>query len=153
MRIFLSNVLLVLIAVFYSTFAFSQQMQSNTSDLAIEGYSPVSYFTKNLAEKGKPEFSVTYISKTYYLASKEQVRLFNTNPKKYVPQFGGHCSYNLALGRKVNIDPTSFKIINNLLYLFHNSAKFDALKEWNKQPNEKNLLKKAKGQFTLYEFG
>src|SRR3546814_8082187 len=38
-------------------------------NLAIEGYSPVSYFEKNLPEKGKPEFQGTYQGKVYYLAS------------------------------------------------------------------------------------
>lgn len=153
MRNFQSNVLLFLITIFYSTFSFSQQFQSNTNNLAIEGYSPVSYFTKHRAEKGIPEFSVTYLSKTYYLSSKEQVQLFQTHPDRYIPQFGDHCTYNLSLGRKVNIDPTSFKIINNLLYLFHKSKKLDALKEWNKQPSEKDLIEKAKGQFSFFKFG
>jgi hypothetical protein len=58
----------------------------------------------------------------------------------------------LALGRQVAIDPTRFKIINNLLYLFHSSKELDALKEWNKKPDEQDLLEKAKGQFVFFEF-
>jgi hypothetical protein len=71
MRIFILNILLITTTFFYSAFIFSEQYQPSKNNLAIEGYSPVSYFTNNIAEKGKSEFSVIYLSKIYYLTSKE----------------------------------------------------------------------------------
>jgi hypothetical protein len=44
-------------------------------------------------------------------------------------------------GEKVSVDPGTFKIINNKLYLFYNSFLNNTLKSWNK--DEKNLNVKA----------
>ena len=40
--------------------------------IAVQGYSPVSYFEKGIAEMGSPEFAVTHDGTTYYLTSAEQ---------------------------------------------------------------------------------
>lgn len=65
----------------------------------IDGYSPVSYFTVNKAEKGSQEFSVEQKGKLYYLTSAEQVEIFNQNPDKYRPRYDS-CPYSLTLGKK-----------------------------------------------------
>jgi YHS domain-containing protein len=122
------------------------------ANLAIEGYSPVSYFEKNLPEKGKPEFQSSYEGKVYYLASAEQLATFEADPKHYAPVFGEYCPYSLALGRRVAIDPTRFEIVQGQLLLFHNSAELDALSEWDKDKDPNQLLKRAKAEYTLFRF-
>ena len=122
------------------------------ANLAIEGYSPVSYFEKNLPEKGKPEFQSTYEGKVYYLASAEQLAKFAADPKHYAPVFGEYCPYSLALGRRVAIDPTRFEIVQGQLLLFHKSAELDALSEWDKNKDPNQLLKRAKAEYTLFRF-
>lgn len=121
-------------------------------DVAIQGYSPVSYFEKNLAERGRPEFSAGYQGKTYWFASAEQVEVFNRDPKHYVPLFSEFCPYSLTLGRKVAIDPTRFKILDGQLLLFHNSVELDALKEWNKKGDDAGQLRKARSELVLFRF-
>ncbi len=95
---------------------------SQELNIAIQGYSPVSYFSRNIAEKGSPEFAVEYDGKIYHLTSRQQTETFRENPEAYIPLFAEFCPYSLALGRKVSIDPTNFKIIGGKLLLFHNSA-------------------------------
>lgn len=121
-------------------------------DPAIQGYSPVSYFTKNSAEPGSPEHQYRYQDKLYYFTSAEQIELFKEQPEKYLPRYGAYCPYSLSLGRHVAIDPTSFKIVGGSLLLFHRSDEMDALKEWNSHKNEKKLLKEADDQFILLRF-
>lgn len=118
---------------------------------AIGGYSPVSYFTKNVAERGSSDFQVEHEGKVYYVSSLEQVTLFNENPEMYAPKFGDFCPYSLILGRELAIDPTSFKVIGNSLLLFHNSEQLDARKEWNKG-NDEDQLEAATGEFVLFTF-
>lgn len=118
------------------------------ANLAIEGYSPVSYFEKNLPEKGKAEFQSSYEGKVYYLASAEQLAKFAADPKHYAPVFGEYCPYSLALGRRVAIDPTRFEIVQGQLLLFHNSSELDSLTEWNKAHNQDDLFKQARVQYT-----
>lgn len=116
------------------------------------GYSPVSYFTHNKAERGDAKFQATYKDKTYYLTSQEQVDLFNGNPESYVPHFGAFCAYSLTEGKKMSIDPTSFKIVGGMLLLFHKSKGADGLKKWHQSGNEKDLLEQAEAGYTLLVF-
>ena len=120
---------------------------------SIEGYSPVSYFTVNRAEKGNPKFSVTHKDKLYYLTSAEQVEIFKADPDKYRPRHNV-CSYSLAYGKILPLDPTNFKIIaNTTLLLFHRSKEFDGLKQWNNSGlTDQELLERANKKYLLFEF-
>lgn len=120
----------------------------------IDGYSPVSYFTVNNAEKGSPEFSVQHKGKLYYLTSAEQVEIFNQNPDKYRPRYDS-CPYSLTLGKKVPLDPTNFKVIADTLLIFHKAEDDDGLKLWNNKRadlTEQQLIKKADEQYTLLKW-
>lgn len=134
--------------------AFSLNAETSSSEpiIAIQGYSPVSYFTRHAAEKGSPEFAVEYNNRTYHLASSEQAEAFRENPDKFIPLFSPFCPYSLTLGRNVSIDPTNFKIVGDQLLLFHKSAELDGLKEWNEQDNDKELIEKARRNYLRYEF-
>lgn len=110
----------------------------NNNDIAIGGYSPVSYFTKGEAQKGEPRFAANHAGKIYYLRSTEQMTIFNQNPEKYIPALGAHCPYSLAMGRDVAIDPKRFLIIDGRLYLFHKSEELDALRAWNNEEIRRN---------------
>lgn len=126
--------------------------QAADAPLSIEGYSPVSYFTKGVAEKGLPEYAVENRGMTYYLASAEQVQLFRQNPDKFKPRYDT-CPYSLTQGKRVPLDPTNFKVIGDTLLLFHKSESMDGLELWNQSPMEETkLLEQAEIQFTLLRF-
>ncbi|MEL6448373.1 MAG: hypothetical protein AAFQ62_10550 [Pseudomonadota bacterium] len=119
---------------------------------AIDGYSPVSYFTQNKAERGSPEFAVEHDGSVYYLTSEAQVALFNENPDKYRPRHKT-CPYSLALGMVLPLDPTNFKVIGDHLLLFHRSDEKDALLEWNESElSVEELLRRADANLFLVEF-
>jgi len=122
------------------------------NDIAISGYSPVSYFTQGRAERGSPRFSVLHEGKLYYLTSEEQMLRFRNNPEKYIPALGGHCPYSLALGRAVAIDPERFEIIDGRVYLFHDSDELDALEAFRNSADRGKILEKAEQQFELMRF-
>lgn len=119
---------------------------------AIDGYSPVSYFTQNKAERGSREFAVEHDGSVYYLTSEAQVDLFNANPDKYRPRHKT-CPYSLALGMVLPLDPTNFKVIGDHLLLFHRSDEKDALLEWNESElSVEELLRRADANLFLVEF-
>ncbi|MEM1439275.1 MAG: YHS domain-containing (seleno)protein [Pseudomonadota bacterium] len=119
---------------------------------AIEGYSPVSYFTEYKAERGSPEFAVEHDGSVYYLTSEAQVDLFNANPDKYRPRHKT-CPYSLALGMVLPLDPTNFKVIDGYLLLFHRSDEKDALLEWNESElSVEELLRRADANLFLVKF-
>jgi hypothetical protein len=115
----------------------------NISDgVAINGYDPVAYFTEGKAVKGKKEYAVNANGVRYYCSSVTNQNLFIKDYKKYEPQYGGWCAYAMgASGEKVEIDPSTFKIVNGKLYLFYNAYFNNTKNSWNK--DEDNLKAKA----------
>lgn len=109
--------------------------------IAIQGYDPVAYFS-NRAIKGEKKISTNYKGVVYYFSSEVNKNTFLQNPIKYEPQYGGWCAFAMGdYGKKVEINPETYKIVNGKLYLFYNSYLNNTLKSWNK--DETNLKKKA----------
>ncbi len=107
------------------------------SGLALQGYDPVAYFTDHAPAQGKAAFESVYQGVTYRFATAEHRRLFDADPARYLPTYGGWCASAMGDGgRKVAIDPTNFKVKNGRLFLFYKSAFGDALKDWNKREKE-----------------
>ena len=106
--------------------------------IAIQGFDPVTYFTLNKAVKGNKDVLLMERGVVYYFSNNENRELFKKNPEKYAPEYGGWCAYAMgSKGEKVSIDPGTFKIVNNRLYLFYNHFFNNTLKDWNK--DEANL--------------
>lgn len=95
------------------------------SGLIIEGYDPVSYFLDNKPVKGNPQFSTRYQAATYWFASDEHRSLFNMEPRRYAPQYGGFCGYAVSLGKLRPVDPAIYQIENGRLILQHTRQAFN----------------------------
>lgn len=125
--------------------AYAQVDPVNKEGVAIGGYDVVSYFQPGGPQKGNSNFKQVYNSTTYYFTSAENLGLFKGNPEKYIPQFGGYCALAVSYGKKISIDPNTFKITNDKLYLFFKGktshGAVNSLETWNK--NESKLLQKA----------
>lgn len=113
--------------------------------IAVQGYDPVAYFKQQKAVKGKKDLALQHQGATYYFSSAENKEAFAKNPSAYEPQYGGWCAYAMARGEKVAIDPETFKIVNNKLYLLYNRFFNNTLTSWNK--DETNLKAKADGHW------
>lgn len=98
--------------------------------VAIQGYSPVSYFDGK-AERGDALFAVEHEGVTYHLTSAAQVARFRAEPARYVPMFGGWCAFGMAIEDKFPVNPERFKIVGGKLHLFLENAGIDALQLWN----------------------
>jgi YHS domain-containing protein len=119
-------------------------------NVAIQGYDPVAYFTTGVATKGNKEIFAVAEGVTYLFATASNKEMFLKDFKKYEPQYGGWCAYAMGnTGEKVEIDPSTFKILNGKLYLFYHSWTNNTLNKWNKDEN--NLKNKAdKNWITIY---
>jgi YHS domain-containing protein len=62
----------------------------NAEGIAIKGYDPVAYFTMNKAVKGQNEFQFEWNSAKWLFANKEHLEMFQENPVKYAPRYGGY---------------------------------------------------------------
>lgn len=90
--------------------------------VAIHGYDPTAYFTKRKAVKGRKWINERVGGATYYFRSRSSRYKFLSDAPKYQPQFGGYCATAMAQGRLEDIDPNSFAVYNNKLYLFRDPA-------------------------------
>lgn len=130
----------------------------NKGGIALSGYDATEYFLSNTAVKGSEEFKVEYQGATYLFASEANKKLFQKNPEKYLPQFGGYCAYGVGMkmGEGINgnppgkypVNPETFKIIDNRLYLFYNDHGYNFLETW--ESNEKENLERANSRWKVY---
>src|SRR6266436_3674743 len=93
--------------------------------VALQGYDTASYFTDNQAVKGNPKFQSDFEGAKYYFASTEHKALFDANPAKYAPAYGGYCGYAASIDRLSPISPEWFQIIDGKLILQHNKKAYD----------------------------
>lgn len=107
----------------------------------MHGFDPVSYFSDK-PEKGIDSIRYKYKGIIYLFANTGNRKLFIQSPEKYEPVYGGWCAFAMGKsGKKVDIDPLTFKIIHGRLYLFYNKFLNNTLDSWNK--NEDPLRKSA----------
>lgn len=103
---------------------------TNKDGILIDGYDVVSYYT------GKPilgvrKYSVNQDGVLLYFANAENMSTFQENPVRYMPAYGGYCAYAMGKnGTKVAVDPMTFEIRRDTLYLFYNSLGNNTLDKW-----------------------
>ena len=102
------------------------------SKLAITGYDPVAYFPEGggRATKGDAKFTAEYKGAIYRFVSADHKEKFLANPARYEPAHGGWCSWAMQEGDKVDVDPTSFIVRNDRLFLFYNGFLGDTRSKW-----------------------
>jgi YHS domain-containing protein len=97
----------------------------NDSGLIIEGYDPVAYFADNKPVKGNEKYTAHFEGADYWFSSAEHQQLFNSDPKKYVPQYGAFCGYAVSIGKLRPVDPLIYQIENGRLILQHTKEAYD----------------------------
>jgi YHS domain-containing protein len=104
------------------SYAADIDVNANENDLAIHGYDTVSYFTEGKATKGSKKYTASYKNAIYQFSSMKNRALFKADPEQFAPKFGGYCAMGVALNKKLDIDPTAWKIVEGKLYLNLNKA-------------------------------
>ena len=94
-----------------------ESINVDESKIAIQGYDPVAYFTLNAPTKGNSQYTANYLGATYWFSSQQHQTLFNGNPEKYAPQYGGYCAFGVSKEKKYAIEPDAFSVVDGKLYL------------------------------------
>jgi YHS domain-containing protein len=92
------------------------------------GYCPVAYVAMNRAVKGSPEHTSVHQGRTYHLTNADAKKMFDAAPARYQPAYDGLCATGVAMGMKLESDPTQFVVHNGRAYLF-SDAKAKAMFE------------------------
>jgi YHS domain-containing protein len=117
----MKSVSLLCTALLITLVSFSQTVKfSGNNGVAINGFDPVAYFTLQKALEGNSNYSYEWSGSIWKFVSKDNLNLFQANPEKYAPQFGGYCAYGCSEKHLSPTDPKAFTIINDKLYLNYN---------------------------------
>lgn len=84
----------------------------------LKGHDVVAYFTQGRHALGSPQFTSVHQGVTFRFASAEHKRLFDTEPAKYLPQYGGYCANGIVYGIPWGGDADAWRIDGGKLYIF-----------------------------------
>jgi len=104
------------------------EVNVDSAGVGIKGYDPVAYFTVGKPTPGDKLYSATHAGVTYHFASAGNRDLFNADPNRYAPAYGGFCAMGVALEKKFDGDPQAWYIgPDGRLYL---NVTVDTQKVW-----------------------
>ena len=88
------------------------------SSVMLDGHDVVSNFTQGRHAMGTPQFKSVHQGVAFYFASAEHKALFDREPAKYVPQYGGFCANGIVYGIPWGGDADTWRIVGGKLYIF-----------------------------------
>ncbi len=141
----------LILALMVGITAFAQDKMANNldnSNIALQGYSPVSYLDLGIAQKGLKEYKSEYEKVVYYFTSAEQKATFDKAPSKYKPQYGGFCAFGAYAGAKFRPDPNKFLVKDGKYFLFLYNLELDAQQLWMAEKNHGKLVSMANKNWT-----
>ncbi len=113
---------------------------ADDSRVMLKGADVTAYFTQNKYVQGSPQFKSVYEGITFRFANAENKALFDKEPAKYLPQYGGYCANGIAYGIPWGGDADRFKMVSGKLYMFGGQGSLDG---WNlDEPRNLSLAEK-----------
>lgn len=141
------HLLVLFVFLFGNNTALYAQKKYFTEDgYFLNGFDVTSYFNNN-PTKGSSKFVYTYDGVKFLFASKNNLEEFKKSPQSFIPEYNGWCAYAMGKdGSLVEVNPKTYKIINNKLYLFYDFYFTNTKTLWNE--NEQKLLQNANTNWT-----
>ena len=96
------------------------------ASLMLKGADLVAYFQQGKYVPGNPQLTSTYEEVAFRFSSPEHKAMFDREPNRYLPQYGGYCANGIAYGIPWGGDADTWKIIGGKLYIFGGQASKDA---------------------------
>lgn len=113
----ITSSLLSLVAALLVVFTFNVSADSiSNSTVGAGGYDLVSYQNGKKPLPGNGNFFATVDGVNYIFSSKENLKTFNKNQSKYLPQYGGYCAYGTSVNKKFIGDPNVWEVVDGKLY-------------------------------------
>lgn len=94
--------------------------------LMLKGADVVAYFTQGKFAQGSPQYRSSYQGVDFRFASAEHKALFDKEPAKYLPQYGGYCANGIVYGIPWGGDADTWKMVDGKLYIFGGRGSMDA---------------------------
>ena len=143
MALFLGSVLLVSCGAPTCEKAMPNNMSlESTSDqkVAMDGYDVTAFFNQSKAVKGSADFQSSYRGVTYHFSNGNTKQMFDANPNKFLPEFGGFCAVAASFGKVEPAQIDLFDLYEGKLYFARNAK---AQKMW--MEDKKTIRDRAAG--------
>ena len=88
------------------------------SRVMLKGADVVAYFTQGKYVQGDIKFKSDLEGVTFRFSSADHKALFDKEPKRYMPEYGGYCTNGIVYGIPWGGDADSWKMIGGKLYIF-----------------------------------
>lgn len=88
-----------------------------TLGVAINGADPVAYFQTAKPDARGNDYKVLWRGAEWQFDSMKAMTLFESNPEKFAPRFGGYCAYAASKGYLAPTIPEAWTIYEGRLYL------------------------------------
>ena len=102
-------------------------------DVALRGNDVVSYFQAEQPLEGSEKYTAQWDNTTWHFSSEENRDLFEKNPDKYVPAFGGYCPVALSKNMAKVGFTKQYTVVDEKLYLNYNQEARDEFRETPKE--------------------
>ena len=112
------------------------KMNVQECNLGIDGFDPVSYFDGQPLE-GSSDITTESEGVVYRFASSANKERFTSDPQKFAPQYGGWCAVAVSEGKYFPVNPKTYTIQNDKLFLFYNAELGNTLPQWQENPESR----------------
>lgn len=89
------------------------------------GADVVAYFTEGKHRQGDPAIKTVRDGVTFRFATAQHKALFDKDPQRYLPQYGGYCANGIVYGIPYGGNADSWRIIDGKLYTFGGAGSRD----------------------------
>ena len=110
-----------------SVWAAEPPVHLTADGVAVGGYDPVAYFTDGEPVEGSPDYAYDWNGATWRFTSQAHLDLFEADPGRYAPRFGGYCAWAVSQGYTASADPLAWRVVDGKLYLNYS---LDVKKTW-----------------------
>ena len=128
--------------------------EGGEDSVILKGHDVVAYFTDAKHMLGRPDVRSVYQGVTFRFATVEHKALFDADPVKYLPQYGGFCANGMAYGIPWGGDADTWLLRDGKLYIFGGAASQRAFmmdRESNTQRADKYWAEEARGTNSFYQ--
>lgn len=141
--------LIATVSIFVSTAALAAD-EYNTgtgltaagAPLGLHGVDPVAFLDIGNRIEGTARYTAVHNGVAYYFSSEANKATFQESPQRYLPQFGGFCTFGVSVAKKFDGNPRFAAVENGKLYVFLNETIFNEF-----QKDRKGTIRKAEANW------
>ena len=89
--------------------------------VALAGFDPVSYH-QGEPKRGSENHALGWGQASWHFVSEETKALFEADPERFVPRFGGFCAFAVSKGFTAAADPSAYAVHDGGLYVFNSDS-------------------------------